>query len=478
MRQWLYLLWIGVISLVSTEARADDAGQSDDSSLPTVFISDVELITSWREDASVDRSLIESFKELLRLHGYQTDECQENTAAWLKIAERAGTQGIDKYREIDQRLVAAQKCNVPSTATRSYSVKLVLDHDKLLKNRRAVLHLVALGNYASLDGGYAHKPGELAGWYDIMNRAIDRALNRYNDHTTIRVSLPEEAVVGETIVIDGRNSWDPDGDAFELRWKVTVDACFRGTERVPADGFDCPEGMQRGDAVVYEQAASHDLSREFKVPMVGDYKVMVQAKIGAREEPPQTFSLRAYPARNWAFSARVSFFPLPQYYLSDSRERQTGISTGFSLQRRFFHRVGLMGWYEEIALGLSLDTLNQASTYNYEGRAQALFMGFQIIGRTLNRTGRYGLASNTTFGAVVHGASRGGQESEEWGWFSDALLGFYYAFTDNYVDRRSKLCATVCPSIVVGPTLKVLNNVDARIRGASFGLELVTNLEF
>ncbi|HET8935521.1 MAG TPA: hypothetical protein VFN67_18865 [Polyangiales bacterium] len=429
----------------------------------------------------MDRSLIESFKELLRLHGYKTDDCQENTDAWLKLAERVGPQGIDKYREIDQRLVAAQKCTVPPSALRSYSVKLILDHDKLLKNRRAVLHLVPLGNYPSIDGGYAHKPGELVGWYDIMNRAIDRGLNGHDDETSIRMSAPTEAVVGEGVEVDGRGSWDSDGDAFELRWQVTVDACVRGDERVPvagADGSSCPEGMTRQDAVVYDQAARTDLIREFKVPMVGDYKIAAHAKIGAREEPERVLLLRAYPARSWAFYARVAFFPLPQYLLSDSRDRQLGYLSGIGLQRRFLHRLGTLGWYEEIHIGVGFDALNQRSTYNYEGHAQALLMGVHLIGRTLDRTGRYGLASQSSFGAASFTAFRGAEDSEEWGWFADALIGFYYAFTDNYIDRKSKFCATVCPSVTVGPTMHMLNNVQAKIRGISLGFQLMTHLEF
>lgn len=475
MRHWLCWLGISFVLFTTFRVSADANEQS------SVFISDVELITSWREDASVDRSLIESFKELLRLHGYQTDECQENTDAWLKVADRVGPQGIDKYREIDRRLVAAQKCNVPPSAARSYSVKLILEYDELLKNRRAVLHLVSLDKHPSIDGGYAHKPGELVGWYDIMNRAIDRALNHVNDVTAVHLDAPTEASVAEGVMVDARGTWDPDGDAFELRWRVSVDACVRGDERVPvagADGSSCPDGMTRQDLVVHDQAGGNDLTRAFNVPMVGDYKIAVHAKIGAREESPRTVLLRAYPARSWAFSARAGYFPLPQYLLSDFRERQSGLLLGLALQRRIVHRLGMLGWYEEIHLGLGLDALNQASTYNYEGHAQALLMGFHFISRTLDRTGRYGLASHASLGVAAYSAFRGAKDSEEWGWYGDGLLGFYYALTDNYVDKKSKLCATVCPSLTVGPTFNVLNNLDAKIRGISLGLQFMTHLEF
>lgn len=225
------------------------AGRADTAVPESAFISEVNLITSWERDASIDQSLVETFKQLLRLHGYRVDECEENTAAWQKIAARAvTTTDVERYREIDERLVAAQKCVVPSSATRAYDVKLILDYDPELKNRRAVLHLVALGDYPGIDGGYAHKPGERMGWYDLMNRAIERAMRRFNDPTSIRIQVPSEATVGDMVQLDARGSWDPDGDAFELRWRVNVDACVGTKDSVPKDRRACPRGKKKGPA--------------------------------------------------------------------------------------------------------------------------------------------------------------------------------------------------------------------------------------
>lgn len=471
--------WLSRSLLLSACLLLPVVGRADAPLPESAFISEVNLITSWKEDASIDESLVETFKQLLRLHGYRVDDCEENTAAWQKIAARAATTNDpETYRQIDERLVAAQKCTVPSSATRAYDVKLILDNDQELKSRRAVLHLVALGAYPSVDGGYAHKPGEQVGWYDLMNRAIERAMRRYDEPTSIRVEVPSEATVGDVVKLDARGSWDPDGDAFELRWRVDVDACSGGGKTLPKDRRACPRGMKKGAAPVGHQAAEHDQTREFRVPMVGDYEVSVFSKIGAREEAAQTFQLRAYPRRAWTFFARQGVLRLPKYYLSDTKKNEVGLLQGFGLLHRFVHRIGVMGWFEEIHYGLGINTIQQLSTFNYEGRATGVLFGLEIAGRALDRTGRYGVVSTSTMTASALDVDRSGDAKTEWGWAVWTMFGGYYAFGDNYLDRKTSFCQTVCPSISFGPTLVIMHNITAKKPGIVLGTEAVFGLEF
>jgi hypothetical protein len=445
----------------------------------SAYISEVNLITSWKEDASIDQSLVETFKQLLRLHGYKVDECEENTAAWQKIAARAAsTDDFDRYKEIDERLVAAQKCIVPSSATRAYDVKLILDYDPELKNRRAVLHLVSLGDYPGIDGGYAHKPGQTMGWYDLMNRAIERAMRRFNDPTSIRIKVPSEATVGELVQLDARGSWDPDGDAFELRWRVNVKACVGASSALPADRRACPPGMNKGASPVAQQAAEQDLTREFRVPMVGDYDIGVYAKIGAREEPVQTFSLRAYPRRVWTFFARQGVLRLPKYYLSDTAKNEVALMQGFGAMRRFVHRISFYRWFEEIHYGLGLNMVHQLRTFNYEGKITAVNITLEIADRILDRTGRYGVVSTASLAVSAINADRGGHERTEWGWMIWTMIGGYYALGENYLNRSTAFCQTVCPSITFGPTLVTMQNITANKVGIVLGTEALFGLEF
>jgi hypothetical protein len=446
---------------------------------PAVFISEVELITSWKNDPGVERSIVETFKELLRLHGYQTDDCEENAEAWQKIASRkSAPNDIVEYRKLDERLIAAQKCTVPPDATRAYNVKLVLSYDKLLKNRRAVLHLIALGNYESLDGGYAHKPGAVADWYDLMNRAIERAISRYNEKTAIRVRAPKEATIAETVRVDGRSSWDPDGDAFELRWHVTVQACIGQGKILPRDDHDCPTGMKLGDAPVFDQVADQDSIREFRVPLIGDYHIDVHAKIGAREEPVRRYELRAYPRRSWSFYSSQGVFRFPTNYVSDSGKREFAIVQGFGLMKRFVHRLGIFGLYEEVHFGLAINSIQQLNDFNYEGRSTSTNLAFDAVARLLNRTGRYGLVTSNSLSVSFISARRAGRDRDELGWMNMTFIGGYYAFGNNYTSELSTFCGDICPSLALGPTLYAIRNITAKRVALALGLQLIAALEF
>jgi hypothetical protein len=470
--QILFLsLSVGLYTTQPVQAEANSDGP--------MYIGEVELITSWRDDSSIERSLIESFKELLRRHGYQTDDCQENREAWQRMANRVvSTDDMAQLKELDARIVAAQKCAIPPSASRAYDVKLVLDYDPVLKNRRAVLHLIALGGHPNIDGGYAHKPGAITGWYDLMNRAIERALQRYNDPTSVRVSIPQDAEVGETVHVNASESWDPDGEAFELRWEMTHKACVGGEDILPVDRRGCPEGFIPEHVPVRTQAAVADSAREFTVPMIGDYTVNVHAKIGAREEPVRTFQLRAYPRRKYTFHARIGLLRLPKFFLSDSPTSELGLIEGIGLMRRFIHRIGLLGWYEEIHYGLSFNPLLALVHHGSEDGFAALLYTLDVVGRTLNRTGRYGLAANVSFSTIQAAALRSGHHRTEWGWGVSTLIGFYYAFGENYRAKGVPYCQTLCPSLTIGPTLTTLTNFDSGSVGLSFGGEGGVGLEF
>ncbi|MFM2416082.1 MAG: hypothetical protein RL385_805 [Pseudomonadota bacterium] len=465
-----------ILSAALCVAQPGPAEASPDSA---VHIGEVELITSWHDDPSIERSLIESFKELLRRHGYHTDDCQENREAWQRMAHRVvSTDDMAQLEELDARVVAAEKCTIPPSAVRAYDVKLVLDYDPVLKSRRAVLHLIALGEHPNIDGGYAHKPGALVGWYDLMNRAIERALQGYNDATAVRVSVPQEAEVGETVQINASDSWDPDGEAFELRWDVTHEACVQGDDVLPLDKRDCPTGMVPAPVHVRSQAGGADGVREFTVPMIGDYTLRVHAKIGAREEPAQTFQVRAYPRRKYTFHARVGVVRLPKFFLNDDPRNELAIIQGLGILRRFVHRLGFLGWYEEIHYGFSFNPLRALSPYGGEDGSVALLYGFDIVGRTMNRTGRYGLTSTASMSAIQAAALRDGHARTEWGWVVSALMGFYYAFGENYRAENVAFCQSVCPGLSVGPTLTSFNNFASDRVGISFGGEFGVGLEF
>lgn len=212
--------------------------------------------------------------------------------------------------------------------------------------------------------------------------------------------------------------------------------------------------------------------------MVGDYEVGVYAKIGAREETVQTFPLRAYPRRSWTFFARQGLLRLPKFFLSDSKKNELALVQGFGLLRRFVHRIGFIGWFEELHYGLSINSLQPLSTFNYEGRATGSLFALEISGRTLDRTGRYGVVSAASLAFSALNADRSGNDETEWGWMVTSMIGGYYAFGENYLNRNTSFCQTVCPSISFGPTLSSMQNITAKKPGIVLGTEAVFGLEF
>jgi hypothetical protein len=131
MTRWFQTILVSLWMSWAGTAYADPPPEQE-----AIFISHVALVTDWVVGPDAKQSLIEQFKHLLRVHGYQTDACVETKEAWKQVISQA--EGKIPYHEIDQKLVAAQVCAVPSTATRAYSARLTLVYDEVLKQRQAI----------------------------------------------------------------------------------------------------------------------------------------------------------------------------------------------------------------------------------------------------------------------------------------------------------------------------------------------------
>jgi hypothetical protein len=340
------------------------------------------------------------------------------------------------------------------------------------------LHLVPLYDHPKLDGTYGHQKGAPDTWYVVMDHVIRRTIGGKNEPTAIRLHVPRETTVGDVVQLDGRETWDPDGDAFELIWKVKVKGCVGKGKVLPRDQHDCPEGYKLDDWVVRTHAGSHGQNRELTIPLIGDYHVEVHAKIGQREEPVSSFLIRAFPRRAWSFYTKQGVLRAPTNFLSDSGKSELAFTQSFGLSRRYMHRLGFFGFYEEAHLGLSIGVLQQLSTYNYKGRNVATPFTVDVVGRELDRTGHYGVTTTGSFSVGPISATRGGSEREEWAWLITTFIGGYYTFGDNNQFHENRFCFEYCPSVALGPTLTLLDNLTTDRIGISLGIEAQIALEF
>ncbi|WP_437985164.1 hypothetical protein [Sorangium sp. So ce117] len=472
--RWTIILLVSCLVTLAGNVLAQTATSKRE------FIQNIKLFTSQDSSANVDRTQIPIFKQLLEQHGYGTDNCKEAREGVQTMTTRASPDQPGSYERVGKRalFVAAIQCEVPNEDVLVYDAELVLDVDPVLKNRRAVLRFVPIGPGKVKSGGYAHKPGELASWYDMVSRAIERTLAGFNEPTSIRLVLPEETRVGDTLRLDARSSWDPDGDAFELRWNITTKGCFGSKDATPIDGHPCPRGTVKGSVKVQDQAGLHELTREFRVPMVGDYEVRVHAKIGAREEPDRIYRIRAYPRRSNVFFSRVGYRMLPTDFLGSTGEREPALLINAGYLGRVAHRIGFFDRYEEVYWGFSLGALENARSFNFKGESMAALVGVEAIARTLDRTGRFGFANSLSLNGGMIRALRGDYVHTEAAVVIEGMAGFYFLAGGNYVDKSVAYCAGVCPGITVGPTLSLFQNITTTKLGISGGLEIVMGMEY
>lgn len=459
-------LLVSALLTVISVARAEPANKSD------IYISHFSLQRNWPETSS-DKQLLEILKHRLREHGYETAVCKESEEAWDEIIDQLYEPV--PYEEIEQSLMESKPCALPKPGTSIYSARLTLDYDPELHKRQATLYLLPLqGGGRKREGTYTHKDGAIESWYTVIDRVIEHAIQGTDGPVSIRIRLPKEAAVSDVVTMDGTSTWDPDGDAFELLWKVTVKACVGNGTALPRNGHACPEGTKLADLPVRDRAGDNVQIREFSVPMVGDYHIRVHAKLGAREEADRHFTVRAEPRRQWTLYTRQGITRLPTYFLTDREGSHIALFNSIGLQKRFIHRTSWHGWHEEVHYGLSVTSLKDLKSV-----AGAIGLSLDVVGRTLDRTGRYGLLSLGSIGVLgIGGDRRFETDHDEWGMFYTGFMGGYYAFGENYRFQRTKFCSNVCPSIALGPTVAVLHNATQKRVGISLGVETLIGIEF
>jgi hypothetical protein len=464
------LLLSAVASLLVASGAAAEGAETP----RKAYIRTIRIFTFGKPNLEVNRGLISIFKGVLERFRYQVDDCEESLEPLLTGKLRI----TDQESANQERLIVESRCRVPEEVL-VFDAELVLTVDPELGNRRAVLRFVPpFSKQPVRSGGYAQKPGEpRASWDDIISRGIERTLEGYNEPTAISLALPRSATVGETVRLDGRSSWDEDGDSFELRWRITTPGCVSQWAQLPVDHWPCPSGTVNGAVDVRAQSGQSANTREFRVPMIGDYEIAVHSKVGDREEPDRIFHLRAAPRRSRTFFSRVELLRLPTDFLKSGQETTPGLLTGLGYLRRIVHRIGLLGLYEEVHLGVSMSSMQALPTY---GQTLALSsqLGMEVVPRVMDRTGRLGLSFPISLNGMLVSTRRQDDLGTEVGFLVETMAGVYYAFGENYLDKRTSYCNKVCPSVTVGPTLTAMMNSSISKFGVSGGVEILMGMEF
>jgi hypothetical protein len=443
-------------------------------SSPKIFIHDIRIFTIGRTNIEINPGWIMVVKNALQRFNYQVDDCKESQEPLLDEQRRM----TDEQLANQERLVFRSRCRTPPDVI-VLDCHLVLAVDPELDNRRAILRFISpFDPQPTRSGGYAQKPGEpKLSWDDIIDRGIERTMNGYNDPTSIQMVVPAETHVGQTLHLDARNSWDEDGDTFELRWRVTTTGCIGADEMLPADHRPCAIGMN-GPIEVYTQSGPKANTREFRVPIVGDYDVAVRAKLGDREEPEHVFHVRAYPQRSNSVFSRVGVFQLPSDFFEQDKRATPGLMIGVGYVRRVIHRIGLLGSFEEVHLGASFGSMHAINEYSLPGGPGSIQAGLEAIVREMDRAGRFGLTSVISLNGFTSTGTRGNYPRDEYGLFVESLTGIYIGYADNHIDTRSSWCARFCPSLTIGPTLTMMFNHSTSKLGIVGGGEILMGVDF
>ena len=200
------------------------------------------------------------------------------------IHERYPTWRSDLNLVTDKSILSAQ-CQPAQDEATFYIAKFTLEEDQEYGGqKRATLQLLPIGDGTQdapeYVGGYAHRPFvENESWNTVVARAVARGIGGFNEPPAVHVQGDRKKRIGTLAVINAEDSWDPDGDPFELLWTVSVPACIPdGTkdnaQLLPYFGW-CPKGTAAGDHEVRMQAGSTGRERTFQPPIIGEYSVSV-----------------------------------------------------------------------------------------------------------------------------------------------------------------------------------------------------------
>jgi hypothetical protein len=439
------------------------------------------------------------FIALLGNYGYPTDDCEIKDRilgpSLKHIVDNVipldsgnpNQEGVSPEIEklaLEERRISETYCPAPELEAKVqvFDAKLTLSVDSRLGNQRVVLIMkdIASSSHTTLTGGYARRPGdEPAEWYDMMSWAIDRTMKKWNVPTTISASLPGSARVGQTVHMDARNSWDADGDPFELIWKVGANVCQGDGFELPLDERECPSGTL---ARWREYASDHDqkeMTATFVVPMVGDYQVHVYARVTGTVdwEHGVVCDLRAYPRNPHELYVGTNELRLPRNFLESTNNQPWAILIRAGTMYRFKHRVSLVGAFADFYGSAFLGYLNQGSLSDTEAR-KAPLAGLETVEHVLNHAGRFGFSLREYASVGANATQRGNKDQVELLIMVSGLAGIYYSFGHNYFDRNTRYCAELCPTLTFGPTMTKLWNPTIHENGTSLGLELDVGASF
>jgi hypothetical protein len=452
--------------------------------LQGTFVVNIRLYTEGSDVAVESGVMVNQFKQLLEMHGYQANNCAAVTEDLGRLKERTAPRGDGGYQRVAQleRLIAHTQCAIPEAIAmaHAYDAELTLSVDANLKNQRAVLRLTPLADTQHpLPGGFALRPGaQQEQWYDIMNAAIERTMGNINDPTSISLVLPDSAKVGETVHINGHKSWDSDGDAFELMWRVTTEVCEKEGEQLPVNNRLCPDGWQRRTAEVAMLPDEDHLTRRFVVPMVGDYAVHVFAKTGLRTEPEWVCPLRAYPRRPHMLFVNQTMLRLPRNFMHSTQEHRPATLFRVGYAYRSIHRIGILGAHEEIYAGGSIASLVDNGMFEGNDVASGFLFGMEIVERFSRSDGRFGFATSQYVGSGAVAAKRGDVDVGEAILAFEVAAGLYYQFGRNFIHSTDTYCDKYCPSFMIGPTVGGLMNLSTHKRALIGGGQVVMGVSF
>jgi hypothetical protein len=447
---------------------------------PRTVVSDVEV----RWDATPDQKQVNlgEFERLLAEYGFETNECPSARAGFKGwIRSRGYPVPVDKNGTLAAEAVALEQeyCKIPEDNAIVFQAILTLSVEPLQQNRkRATLELRSLNpkTARTLRGGYSHKVGQVEEWNQVMNAAMARTVRGKDDETAILIKAPLEARVGDTVDIDGSETWDVDGDAFILHWSVLTEGCWDGARTVPVDG-GCPARTTRVTQAIQNSAGETKYWRTFSAPLVGDYQIAVHSTIGQHDSPPVVRSVRVSPRRPHSIFWRLSDLALPANFIASGAPKQPTYFVRVGYQQRVDARVGLLGAFEEVHLSGFLFTMNPPADFA-KFDTGGTGVGLEASARTLTNDGRLALVSGLLGAGGFLIARRSDIERVEPVWTVQTNLLLYYAAGPNYTNEPSRFCGRMCFDFNVGPMLAYWQDQTTGKKALVGGIEFGTSVAF
>ena len=460
----LALGWLGLASPASSQQPDPEILEEVEEGVVRHFMvstpSDVDLVAT-REQLEVE----------LRAWGLDVSNCdylrQLDEELDAEIVDRYPLWRFDDDLVQDKKMLAA-KCLPPPGEAVYYIVKVSLDVDPEFGNqKRASVQLLPIGESAAgrreFYGGYAHRPfAERASWSEVIARAIQRAIGGLDEPPSLHIVGETRGKVGEALLFDAGESWDPDGDPFRIEWTATVPACIKevdGSERVyPKVTKSCPKGMEAEDHPVQMLAGETSRDRMLSPAIVGVHTVTATPVAGPKVVGDAVTRAVSIRPRNPDFiGLSLANVPLPGGVFADAAPASgIGLASAVIYKRRIGHGVTL-GTVGESLVGLHAGALTDNIG---DATSGGWFVGVNTGSRVTNTVGMFGV--ETGFMGSVGRASteRGGVQGNGTFLMANLHSGPYLSTRRPFVADIDNACVPICMNMHLGVDFGLVHLID------------------